>query len=186
MNILEIFGVIFSVLYLLLASRESIYCWLMGMLSSIIYGYIFIDAKLYFETILQVFYFGMAIYGWYSWRKKDSGKTVSVTRMSGFLHGIILIPGLMLAISLGWFATDFTDASYPYLDAFTTVFGILTTWLVARKKLENWVYWFVIDGLSLYLYMKKELYLTSLLFVFYLVMCVIGYINWRKHMLNAS
>ncbi|NND37734.1 MAG: nicotinamide mononucleotide transporter, partial [Gammaproteobacteria bacterium] len=93
---------------------------------------------------------------------------------------------LALAFVTGTAFDRYSDAALPYLDSFTTWGAIVTTWMVARKILENWIYWFVIDSVSIYLYVNRELHLTALLFVLYLVLIVFGYVAWRKELQPAA
>ena len=100
-------------------------------------------------------------------------------------HVQVIAAIIAVALLLGWIMSK-TDAAFPYADAFTTVAAVVTTFMVARKVLENWIYWFVIDSISVYLYVARELYLTALLFVFYLVLIVIGYRRWRRDYLAGD
>ena len=92
---------------------------------------------------------------------------------------------LLFSLGSGYLLDNFSDAALPYLDSFTTWGAIVTTWMVARKIIQNWHYWFIIDSVSVYLYINRGLVLTALLFVLYLVLIVIGYRQWRKSLENA-
>ncbi|MGI9258789.1 MAG: nicotinamide riboside transporter PnuC [Gammaproteobacteria bacterium] len=179
-SVVEAVAVVLAIAYLVLAIRQDLLCWYAAFVSSLIYLWIFFDARLYMESALQVFYAGMAIFGWYQWRyggSKHEGVRISVWQP---VRHVIVIGGvLILSVVFGW-ALSSTDAAFPYLDSFTTISAIVTTYMVARKVLENWIYWFVIDGLSIYLYVARELYLTAGLFLFYLVLVVLGFRTWLK------
>ena len=101
-------------------------------------------------------------------------------------HAMAIAAILLLAAASGWLLTRYTSAALPYADAFTTWGAIVTTYMTARKILENWVYWFVIDSVSVYLYVSRGLYLTAGLFLVYLVLIVVGYRAWRRSMGQAS
>ena len=128
----------------------------------------------------RLFYIAMAVYGWYSWSAESGGdELLHVSRWPLAFHvpGIVLIA--ILTATSGFLLSEYSDASFPYLDSFTTWGGIVATWLVARKVLENWYYWLLIDSVSLYMYASRGLWLTAALFVLYLVLIVIGYRSWR-------
>lgn len=180
-SIWELLAALLAVAYLVLAIRQNIWCWAAAALSTSIYLFVFYRASLLMESMLQVFYLGMAAYGYYQWRGRnqtDEGLAVSLWPRG---HHIIAITAILLlsALSGAWMERN-TTAALPYLDAFTTWSAILTTYMVARKILENWIYWFVIDSASIYLYVTRELYLTALLFCVYLVLIVVGFIKWKK------
>jgi nicotinamide mononucleotide transporter len=184
---LEVVAVVLAVVYLLLAIRQSIWCWTAAILSCLLYIWIMYRAGLYMESALQVFYIGMAVYGWYSWRHgpgKDHSLLVSSWPPVFHLVPILLVVALT-ALS-GFLLTAYSDAAWPYLDSFTTWAAIVATWMVARKILQNWHYWFVIDAISVYLYASRDLWLTALLFVLYLVLILVGYRSWRRSMALAD
>ena len=176
----EVVAVLLAVAYLLLAIRQNILCWIAAFCSSLIYLWIFFNARLYMESVLQIFYAAMAIYGWYQWRyggAEHHGIRIITWRIA--THAVVIGSILISTAIFGW-ALSATEAAFPYLDSFTTVAAVVTTYMVARKVLENWGYWFVIDGLSVYLYISRELYLTAGLFVLYLVLIVIGFRCWWR------
>ncbi|MCG3170876.1 MAG: hypothetical protein CALGDGBN_02447 [Pseudomonadales bacterium] len=179
----EALAVVLGVAYLLLAMRESLWCWHAAFWSTSIYLFLFWDADLPMESGLQVYYLAMAVYGWWHWRRGAgaAGETLPVRTWPWHNHllavalllgATALSGGLLSAAGLG---------RLPYLDSFATWGAVLTTWMVAQKLLENWLYWLVVDSVSLYLYLDRGLYLTALLFVVYLVIVVFGYFQWRRH-----
>lgn len=180
---LEAAGVLFSVLYLVLAIRENLWCWPAAFISSVLTILVMFGARLYSEAALNVFYAGMAVYGWYQWRYGgrrggESELPISVWPLKN--HLLAIGGSVALSAALGWLMSRHTDAAYPYLDAFVTVSSIVTTYMVARKVLENWLYWLVVDSLSLYLYWQRELNLYVGLFGLYLVLVVIGLVRWHR------
>jgi len=183
-QLLEILGVILAVAYLLLAAKENIWCWLCAFISSAIYVYLFWQVGLLMESMLNVFYISMALAGWLQWRYGgDKHGGLSIKTLRAWQHGLILLLILLLAWLNGWYMQNYTAAAWPYVDSFTTWASILTTFMVIYKILENWIYWFVIDALSIYLYLDRGLYLTVLLFLIYLVIVVFGFISWRNRLL---
>ena len=179
-------AVLLGIAYLLLAMRESLWCWYAGFASTAIFLVIFWDVRLLMEAGLQLYYLAMSVYGWWHWRR-GAGKDapLPIRRWHWPQHGVAIGAVVLAAGLSGALLSVHTDAVLPYLDSFTTWGSILTTWMVARKILENWLYWLVIDSVSIYLYLDRELYLTALLFAVYLVIAVFGYMRWRKHFLQA-
>jgi nicotinamide mononucleotide transporter len=178
MSAIEAAAVALAIAYLVLAIRQILACWYAAFASSLIYLWIFFDARLYMESALQIFYAAMAVYGWYQWRyggAEHAGIPISIWRPGQHARAIAGV--LVLAAASGWMLTS-TDAAFPYLDSFTTIAAIVATWMVAKKVLENWIYWFVIDGVSVYLYTARDLYLTAGLFLLYLVLVVVGFRAW--------
>lgn len=182
MSFWEILAVALALLYLLLAMKENIWCWVAGFCSTLIYLFLFYQHQLFSETLLQIFYLAISIYGWWQWRKIDGiNDEKIVTTLSWQHHFSIMAGGAILTYILGTFTFTYLNAALPFVDATTTVFAVITTYLVTQKKLENWLYWIVIDSISIYMYWYKALYLTALLFVLYVVLSVLGYQAWKKH-----
>jgi len=180
-SVVELTAVAFAVAYLLLAVREHLACWLAAMLSTAIYLVIFSGVGLYMEAALQVFYFAMALYGWYQWTH-GSGEhhSLAISTWTTTQHLVaITVIGVSTVLST-FLLTTYTSASLPLLDSFTTWGAIITTFMVAKKILENWIYWLVIDSVSIYLYLDRGLYFTALLFALYIVIIFFGWAAWVK------
>ncbi|MEM1112818.1 MAG: nicotinamide riboside transporter PnuC [Pseudomonadota bacterium] len=178
----EIAAVVLGISYLLLAMWEKISCWYAAFISTAIFLFLFWKAGLLMESALQVFYLVMAVYGWWQWRhgSREDG-SLAISRWTAAQHALGIGSVLVLSVVSGLLLSRFTEAAFPYLDSFTTWGAMLTTWMVARKLLENWLYWIVIDSLSIYLYWDRELYLTAALFAVYVVIVIIGFFTWTKH-----
>ena len=176
---LEIFAVIFALLYLFLAMRQHIACWYAAFISTFIYILIYWDVSLYMESILNVYYLLMAIYGWFSWNKKSKIDKNFVISWSYINHSIVITLILILTISSGFYLSK-TDAVYPYLDSFTTWASVITTFMVAQKVLSNWIFWIIINSVAIFLNFDRELYFTVYLLMIYQLMSVYGYYQWRK------
>ena len=181
---LEVIAVIAAILYLLLAIRQHIACWIFALLSTAIYIYLFAEARLYMEAVLNGFYFAMAVYGWVSWRH-GGDNDLPVTSLGVRFHAMAITCIVFVAMANGWLLQHFTDAVFPYVDSLTTWAAIFATWLVARKLLENWWYWLVIDVVSIAIYWSRGLELTAILFVLYVIMIPFGYLSWRKTYLET-
>ena len=181
----EAVAVVFAIAYLLLAVKENILCWLFALLSTAIYTILFWDVSLLMESALNVYYMAMAVYGWQQWTRGGSnggGKhALAIRPMSGKQHVVVIAAIAILSLVSGYLLGEHSSAVWPYVDSFTTWASVITTYLVARKYLENWLYWIVIDTVSIPLYIDRGLNLTALLFVAYVVIAVIGYFKWRDH-----
>ena len=177
-SIIESAAVFFSILYVILAVKESIWCWSAAAISVILYIYICYTAQLYPETGLQVFYLLMAFYGYHQWNKNDS--TLKIQQWTTTKHLLILLLGASLTFLIGFYFTIYTNAAMPIVDSFTTIFSVFATYMVTKKVLGNWLYWIVIDIVSVYLYFSRDLHLTSLLFIMYTVIAIFGYFSWLK------
>ena len=177
-SILETLAVIFSVIYVILAAKENIWCWAAALISVGLYIYICYQAKLYAETGLQVFYFIMAIYGYFSWSKNDGALMIS--EWSTNKHFIIILSATLITFLLGFIFSIYTDAKMPIVDSFTTVFSVFATFMVVKKILSNWLYFIVIDVISIHLYCSRDLHLTSFLFLIYTLIAVFGFLKWNR------
>lgn len=176
----EVAAVLLAVAYLWLAIRQSIWCWPCAAVSTAIYVALFLDARLYMESLLNSFYFAMAVYGWIVWHSGSRDAGLPVTIWPGRRHLAAILAVLMLSAITGYLLSRFSNAAYPYVDSFTTFGALWATFLVARKVLENWWYWLVIDLVSIVIYWQRGLELTALLFVLYVSMIPLGYLSWRR------
>lgn len=176
---LEIFAVIFALLYLFLAMKQNIACWYAAFISTLIYILIYWDVSLYMESLLNFYYLLMAIYGWINWNKKSQIDKNYVISWSYQNHIVVILLILILTVISG-FSLQKTDAVYPYLDSFTTWASVVTTFMVAQKILSNWIFWIIINSIAIFLNFDRELYLTVILLMTYQVMSVYGYYQWRK------
>lgn len=177
-SIIESIAVFFSILYVVLAMKENIWCWGAAAISVILYIYICYSAQLYAETGLQFFYLLMAIYGYFQWNNND--RNLKIQQWTSAKHLLILLLGALLTFLMGFYFSIYTNAAMPLVDSFTTVFSVFATFMVTKKVLGNWLYWIVIDAVSVYLYFSRGLQLTSLLFIAYTIIAVFGYLSWLK------
>lgn len=186
---LELIAMLLSLAYVILAAKGSLWCWPAAFISTALYTFIFYDVLLLMDSALNAYYLLMAVYGYWQWSKKtDSDLTTNLkgaTQLSivswDFTWHIKACSALaIIAIILGYFMATYTPASFPYLDTFTTVYAVFATYLVAKKVLENWLYWIVIDLLSIYLYIEKGLIPTTVLFIIFVGVAAYGYSKWLK------
>lgn len=179
-NYIEVLGALTGFIYLYFSIRRVIWLWPLGIITSAFYVYIFFESKFYADMGLQVYYFFISFYGWYKWvhSKNTDGKII--IRKAGIRKIVIyLLYTLIFTILISVFLIHFTDSPLPVWDAFTTAGSIVATWMLAQKILENWLFWIIIDLISMGLYIYKGLYPTVLLFFVYSVMAVVGYIKWK-------
>jgi nicotinamide mononucleotide transporter len=179
-SIIETTAVLFSIIYVVLATKQNIWCWVFAAISVTLYIYICLNARLFAETGLQAFYLFMAAYGYYNWNKSDT--KLEVQQWSPTKHLLLILFGAISTFLIGFYFTAYTNAKMPIVDSFTTVFSIIATYMIAKKVLENWLYWIVIDVVSIYLYFSRDLHLTSLLFMLYSIIAIFGYFSWLKKM----
>ena len=175
-SIIESVAVIFSISYVILVAKENIWCWAAAGISVILYIYICFNAKLYAETGLQIFYLFMAFYGYYNWNKNN--RRLQIKEWSIRKHLFLILLGAILSFLMGFYFATYTNSKMPIVDSFTTVFSIIATYMTVKKILENWLYWIVIDTVSVYLYATRELHLTSILFMIYTIIALTGYFSW--------
>ena len=172
-----------AIAYLGLAIRQNIACWFFAALSTAIYIGLFIEARLYMESLLNAFYLVMAAYGWYVWRSGgDVGDTSPVVTWPPRTHSVAILIIVALSAASGYLLSTKSNAAFPYIDSLTTWFAIWATFLVAQKVLENWWYWLVIDIASVMIYWSRDLQLTALLFVVYVIMIPFGLVSWSRSM----
>lgn len=185
-TLLEIVAVITALIYVLLASKEKAICFLFALISSAIYIYICFIHKLYFDTLISVYYAAMAIVGWFYWKKseKSTGTGISYVGRKKMLFWVLV--GLAAAAILGSIAHTYTDAYLPYLDSFTTVFAVIATVMVIKKQIENWILLAIIDAASVGMYLSKDLLFTSLLYVVYTIIAINGYRLWKRKYLSQN
>ncbi|MBD1387814.1 nicotinamide mononucleotide transporter [Neiella sp. HB171785] len=180
----EAVAVVLAIAYLLLAMRASLWCWPAAFVSTLIYTLLFWHVALLMESVLNVFYMVMAVYGYWQWRwgGKLDNEGVEVHSWTLSRHLVVILATAVASLVVGYVMATYTHAAMPYLDAATTCFAVVTTFMLAYKVLENWLYWVVIDIASIYLYMEKGLMLTSLLFVGYVVLAAVSYWLWRTRL----
>ncbi len=179
-SLLEWVAVVFGLLSVFYSMRQNILVYPTGIVSVLIYIYITVNYKLYADMGVNSYYFVMSVYGWYHW-KDTKGKadqipiTINNSRENLITLAILLVSFLILSQSL-----MFTDSDVPYWDATTTSFAIAGMWLMARKKLENWVAWIITDIISVPLYFYKGLMLTSFQFLIFTGLATAGFIVWKR------
>jgi nicotinamide mononucleotide transporter len=173
--------------YLGLAIRQSAWCWAFAVASALLYLVVFARAGLVMQAALQVFYVGVAFHGWRAWRGTSEAAPVSIRRWSARQHARALSGVALVALVNGFvIAQDAGNAWLPYVDAAIAWGSVLTTWMVARKILDNWLYWIVLDAAMGVLAVRQGLAATALLFALYTLLAIRGYWQWRRDMLQGA
>ncbi len=184
---LELAAMLLALAYIVLATRGSLWCWPAAFMSTALYTYIFYEVLLLMDSALNAYYLVMAVYGYCCWKKdqqtqrQEANKSpLNIVCWPPYWH--LKACGLLVLISLvlGYVMANYTPAAFPYLDTATTVFSVFATYLVTQKVLQNWLYWIVIDAVSIYLYLEKNLMPTAALFIVYVVIASYGYLKWRS------
>jgi nicotinamide mononucleotide transporter len=182
-NYIELLGAILGVIYVFFSIRQNILTWPVGLLSSILYVWIFFNSKLYADMGLQMYYVFISIYGWYEWLKgnqDNAREKLEVNRLNLKL-GILLIVISLIIFGMIWLILiNYTDSQVPVADSLATSLSIVATWMLARKILENWLVWIFVDAFSIGLFIYKGLLPTVILFVVYTIMAVVGFVEWKK------
>jgi nicotinamide mononucleotide transporter len=177
---IELTAAALALVYVPLAIGQRLSCWIAAFVSSVLYVWVFFSARLYMESLLNVFFAAMAVYGFWQWQHGKRGGELHVTRWPVAQHALALL-GVVAAAGVNAFLlARFTAAANPFIDSMLAWSSVFTTFLVARKVYENWYWWLVIDSVSLCLYFTRHLYLTMLLYGVYVILCVVGMREWRR------
>jgi nicotinamide mononucleotide transporter len=177
---LEILAMVAGVAYAVLAARRNRLCWTAGAVSSACAAIVAGVKALPMQSALQAFFVGMSVYGWMSWtRSANEGELQVGLWPLGWHIGAALTLIALTFLSAQLLASE-TNAAWPLLDSLTTWFSLFATWLAARAKLENWLYWIAIDGVLVYLFYVQDLPFLALLNVLFVGIAAAGFVAWRR------
>jgi nicotinamide mononucleotide transporter len=175
----EAVSVVLGLLYSILAVKRTRWCWVAGGIGSAILMVLAWNARLPMQALLQGYYVGMAVYGFWHWSKDGAAeKPVSTWPLRAHLVSWAIIV-VLSAVSSRYLASE-TQAAWPFLDSLVLWGSLLATWLTAQVKLENWLYWIVFDAVSVFLYAAQDLMFVALLFAAYLVISTFGFFTWLR------
>jgi nicotinamide mononucleotide transporter len=181
MSAVEIVGFVLTLLAISLATRGYVLTWPLQIIASLLYVYLFLSVNLFGESLLQLIYAGVAIYGWFNWGKqKSEGKSLQVSKLSKKEWLLINAIAVFLMLLVAQFQVQFLPTDVPYLDSSVFIFGLLAQWMQANKKIENWLYWIVLDLIAAGIYWYKDLHLTSVLYLILTCLAYFGWLQWRK------
>ena len=178
-SIIEWLAVIASIIYVILAAKRLILCWLFAFIGSVLFVYLCYIGNLYIESVLQLFYVVMAVVGWLTWKNTNTdGSPIKKWGINKHLINILLSG--VTALLIGSIFDKYTVQANPYIDAFTTCYSLSATYMVTRKIIGNWIYWIIIDIVSIYLYAQRDYYLTAVQYGLFTVLATYGYYVWKK------
>ncbi|HAH25129.1 MAG TPA: nicotinamide riboside transporter PnuC [Prolixibacteraceae bacterium] len=188
-NYIELLGAILGFAYIFFSIRQNILTWPVGLLTSVLYIWVFFDSKLYADMGLQMYYVVVSIYGWVEWVKgnptsTESKEELKVSRLSMNMGLVLAFASIAIFMLMWYVLKNYTDSPVPFGDSLATSLSIVATWMLARKILEHWLVWIFVDGFSCVLFWYKGLQPTVVLFVVYTFMAVLGYIEWKKSMVT--
>lgn len=199
-QVLEYFGVITGLIYLFLEIKQHRAMWIVGFITSLVYVFVFFDAKVYADMALNSYYVAISVYGFWKWSREKLSVRKTVTKESSetestaiiYRHSTPLLSVLIatsiaaLWLLIWWILAKFTDSPIPVGDAFTTAVGIVATWMLAQRIIEHWPLWVVTNLVSVYLYSLRGLYPTMFLYICYAALAIAGWINWKKNGLDSK
>ena len=180
---IELLAVVLTLMAVYLTTRQVIWCWPLGMVSVILYALVFYNAKLYADMGLQALYFGLAVYGWWAWLHggEEHGE-LQVSLASNRARMVLATIGGLAGTLLGLTLSRLTDASLPFMDSVLTSFSVVAQWMQTRKLLEAWLVWLAVDVFYIGMFLFKGLYPTAGLYAVFLVLAVLGFVEWRRSM----
>ncbi|HTY92501.1 MAG TPA: nicotinamide riboside transporter PnuC [Steroidobacteraceae bacterium] len=179
LSIAEVISVLLGVLYLVLAVRRSRWCWVAGGISSAIMIWLSAQKALPMQACLNVYYVVVSVYGYWRWTDAQRPRP-AVTLLPWRWHVTGTLAVVAVSLLTAQYLVRETQAAWPYLDSLTTWGSLFTTWLVARAKLENWAYWFVIDAVEAFLFFEQKLYLVGLMTTATLLVIIVGHRAWWR------
>jgi nicotinamide mononucleotide transporter len=186
LSIVELIAAIITAWSIWLATRENIWYWPTGIVSLILYTWTFYRARLYGETLLQIICLALMIYGWYEWLHGGENRTeLPVRRTPRRAWFPLLAAGVAGSVGSALLMRRFTDNPAPWVDASILAFSLVAQLMTARKWIENWIFWMVINAISIVLYINRHLYPTAVLYLVLLVIAFIGYRDWKKSLVSA-
>ena len=177
-NPFEALAVALGVVYIVLIMKRNRWGWVAGAASSMILAVLAARARLPMQSLLQMAYVAIAVYGWLRWKPNEESQRVGMWPWRGHLVAIAVFLAVSLVLARLPIMSEHSD--WPFLDSLIACVGLFASWLVARVYLENWLYWIVIDALSIFLFVQQDLGFTSLLFVAYLVISCLGFRSWLR------
>lgn len=188
MNYLELAGTLVGLAYLWLEYKASIYLWIASIIMPAIYIFVYYQAGLYADFGINIYYLLASFYGWFAWRlrkpaaetKKPQQDDIGITHLPlRYLLPLLVLFSLLFA-GIGIVLIRWTDSTVPWLDSFTTALSIIALWMLARKYVEQWLAWIAVDAVCCGLYFYKNLYFTAILYGFYTVIAIFGFLKWKR------
>lgn len=179
-NWLEWLGTISGFACVYLAAKQNIWNWPIAIISVLAYSILFYEYKLYGDAVLQLYFLATSVYGWYYWLKRKVEHAKPIVSLTNKELLKVALAVIILTIIMGGILDRFTDSNVPYADGFCTSMSFIAQFLMTRKVLQNWILWIVVDIAYVPLYLYKDLALTTVLYIFFLVLATMGYLDWRR------
>lgn len=179
-SLIEFLGTLSGIAGVWLTIRKNSWCFPAGLVNVGLYGVLFFRERLYADAILQVFYVLLLAYGWILWKKPAPQNDFLITSIRQRSWIVLVLICLTFTFIIGTVLKTATDASLPYLDSFLTSMSLLAQWMVAKKKIENWIVWIVADVIYVGMYLFKNLHLTAALYFVFILLAIKGYTEWKK------
>ncbi len=177
----EITAALMGVAYILFAAKESQWCWLFAFISTVIYTLLFWEGQLPMQALLNFYYMGMAVYGFWLWhRHATAQEPLMISSWDWSNNLLFILIGFFISAAVTSYLDLTGQSQSPALDAYITVFSVLNTWLMAKKILQNWLYWIIIDAAAVVLYIETAYYATAVLFVINTILAMAGFVSWIK------
>lgn len=188
MSWIEIIAVASSVVYVVLAAYQNSWCWLFSLISVSLYLFIYLEIKLYGEASLQVFYIGSTVFGWLSWKNylTSEKEDLKVATWGISLNLLLILVTVLFGFVIGWLMEKYFDSSLPYIDAMIFSSSIMATILQTRKLIENWIWFIIIDFVSIFLHINRELHLSAFLYLLFTFMAIFALYKWKKEWSDVS
>jgi len=184
LKIFEWLATISGFIYIYYTIREDTRLWIYGIISSALFVWVFFKSLLYANSILYIYYVIIGFYGWYSWsqseKQRDKGAKLTIHRSSAKELVAYISASLLFAIPVYFILVKFSDSDAPLIDALLTTGGMVATWMLTRKIIEQWIFWIIIDVIWCGLMIYKGMYPSLLLFVAYTILAIKGYFEWKK------
>jgi nicotinamide mononucleotide transporter len=180
MSLIEIIAVLFSLICTWLAVQKHILNWPIGIIAVLAYMILFYKEKLYADMTLQIIFIIQGFYGWYNWIHKKEKHEINISSLSNKERISYSAGILILSLIWSYVLIRFTNASSPIVDSFVSTTSLVANWLMAKKKIENWILWVLADTIYIALFWYKELYLSSFIYFIFLLMAIKGYLDWNK------
>lgn len=183
MNVIEAVAVALGLANITLIIRRSIWNYPFGIVMVVLYAHIFWMAKLYSDAALQIFFLFVQFYGWWAWaQKQEDDGLVGVERMTNTARTAWFAASVVAAALWGTMMSQLTDAAYPYWDGTIAMLSVAAQIMMTRRLIENWWWWIVVDTLAIGLFAVKGLWLTAGLYGVFLIMAIIGLVEWQRRL----
>lgn len=181
-NWVEIIGAIAGIIYLYFEYKADIRMWPAGIIMSTFYTYVFIQARFYAFACINIYYILAAVYGWIKWYRSKSSESgdYKIIHAPVRYYIRILIATILVFIFVYYILSQFTDSPVPFGDSFVTTLSIISMWMLAHRFVEQWLLVIVLNAVSIFLYFSQNLYPTSIMYLVYTIVSVLGYFRWKK------